>query len=58
MIKTKNGRTKIEGAGWDIAEDFVGTAETLLKITPLTAEELHAAVDMAKLIVKLRGPYD
>lgn len=58
MIKTVNGRTKIEGTGWNIVEDFVGTAETLLKITPLTAEALHAAVDIAKLIVKLRGSYD
>lgn len=58
MIKTKDGRTEIDGTGWEIVEDFVGTAETLLKITPLTGEALHAAVDMAELIVKLRGFYD
>lgn len=53
MIKTKNGMTKIDGTLQDIALDFVGTVYALLKNTPFTAEALHAAIDVAKITVKL-----
>lgn len=53
MIKTKNGMTKIDGTLQDIALDFVGTAEALLKNTPFTVEALHTAIDVAKIVVKL-----
>lgn len=53
MIKTKNGMTKIDGTLPDLLLDFVGTVEALLKNTPFTAEELHAAINVAKIVVKL-----
>lgn len=57
MIKTKDGATRIEGTMQEIVMDFVGTAETLLKGTPLTVGEMHAAIDVAKLAVKC-GEHD
>lgn len=53
MIKTKNGMTKIDGTLPDLLLDFVGTVEALLKNTPFTAEELHAAINVAEIVVKL-----
>lgn len=53
MIKTKNGMTKIDGTLPDLLLDFVGTVEALLKNTPFTVEELHAAINVAKIVVKL-----
>lgn len=53
MIKTKNGMTKIDGTLPDLLLDFVGTVEELLKNTPFTVEELHAAINVAKIVVKL-----
>lgn len=53
MIKTKNGMTKIDGTLPDLLLDFVGTVEALLKNTPFTAEELNAAINVAKIVVKL-----
>lgn len=57
MIKTKDGATRIGGTMQEIVMDFVGTAEALLKGTPLTVGEMHAAIDVAKLAVK-RGEHD
>ncbi len=57
MIKTKDGATRIDGTMQEIVMDFVGTAETLLKGTPLTVGEMHAAIDVAKLAVKC-GEHD
>lgn len=53
MIKTKNGMTKIDGTLPDLLLDFAGTAEALLKNTPFTVEALHAAIDVAKIVVTL-----
>ena len=53
MIKTKDGATRIDGTMQEIVMDFVGTAETLMKGTPLTERELHAAIDVAKLAMKI-----
>lgn len=53
MIKTKDGATRIDGTMQEIVMDFVGTAETLLKGTPLTVGEMHAAIDVAKLAMKI-----
>lgn len=53
MIKTKNGMTKIDGTLPDLLLDFVGTVDALLKNTPFTVQELHAAINVAKIVVKL-----
>lgn len=53
MIKTKDGATRINGTMQDIVMDFVGTAEALMKGTPLTVKEMHAAIDLAKLAMKI-----
>ena len=41
MIKTVNGRTKATGSNAELLTDFMGTAETILKRTKITAEQLH-----------------
>ena len=53
MIKTKNGMTKAAGTNDELLIDFVGTAESLLRRTKITAEELHKAVKLAEMTVKM-----
>lgn len=53
MIKTKDGMTKAAGTKADLLIDFTGTAESLMKGTKITAEELHKAVKLAEMNVKM-----
>lgn len=53
MIKTKDGMTKAAGTNDELLIDFVGTAESLLRRTKITAEELYEAVKLAEMTVKL-----
>lgn len=53
MIKTKDGMTKAAGTSDELLIDFIGTAELLLRRTKITAEELHKAVKLAEMTVKM-----
>lgn len=53
MIKTVNGRTKAMGSNVELLTDFMGTAESLIRKTNITAEELYEAVKIAKKTVEL-----
>lgn len=53
MIKTKDGMTKAVGTNDELLIDFVGTAESLLRRAKITAEQLHKAVKLAEMTVKL-----
>lgn len=53
MIKTKDGMTKATGTNDELLLDFVGTAESLMRKTKITAEELHKAVKLAEMTVKM-----
>lgn len=53
MIKTVNGRTKATGSNAELLTDFAGTAESLLRRTNITAEELYEAVKIAEKTVEL-----
>ena len=53
MIKTKDGKTAACGTKEDLLAEFSGTAESLLRKTTITAEELHKAVKLAELTVKM-----
>lgn len=52
MIKTKDGVTTAEGTKTDLLIDFTGTAETLMRRTEISAEELHKAVKLAEMTVE------
>lgn len=52
MIKTKNGKTTAAGTKADLLIDFTGTAESLMKGTKITAEELHKAVKLAEMTIE------
>lgn len=52
MIKTKDGVTRAEGTKADLLTDFTGTAESLMRRTTITAEELIKAVKTAKMYAK------
>lgn len=52
MIKTKDGVTKAAGTKADLLIDFTGTAESLMKGTKITAEELHEAVKFAEMTIE------
>lgn len=52
MIKTKDGVTKAAGTKADLLIDFTGTAESLMKGTKITAEELHKAVKLAEMTIE------
>ena len=49
MIKTVNGRTKLMGYEAELLMDFMGTAETLLRRTKITAEQMHQAIKLAEM---------
>lgn len=51
MIKTMNGTTTAKGTKADILTDFTGIAESLMRRTPITAEELIKAVKIAEATV-------
>lgn len=53
MINTKDGMTKATGTNDELLLDFVGTAESLMRKTKITAEELHKAVKLAEMTVKM-----
>ena len=52
MIKTKDGVTRAEGTKANLLMDFTGTAESLMRRTKITAEELHKAVKLAEMTVE------
>lgn len=52
MIKTKDGMTKTAGTSDELLIDFIGTAESLLRRTKITAEELHKAVKLAEMTIE------
>lgn len=52
MIKTKDGMTTAAGTKADLLIDFTGTAESLLRRTKITAEEMHKAVKLAEMTVE------
>ena len=52
MIKTKDGVTTAAGTKADLLIDFTGTAESLMRRTLITAEELHKAVKIAEMTIE------
>lgn len=52
MIKTKDGMTKVAGTNAELLIDFTGTAESLMRRTLITAEELHKAVKLAEMTIE------
>lgn len=53
MIKTKDGKTTASGTKEELLADFAGSAESLLRRTNITAEELYEAVKIAEKTVEL-----
>lgn len=53
MIKTKDGATTASGTKADLLMDFTGTAESLMRRAPITAEELIKAVKIAEKTVEI-----
>lgn len=49
MIKTVNGRTKATGSNAELLTDFMGTAETILRKTKITVEQLHQEIKLAEM---------
>ena len=58
MIKTVNRRVSAYGTKAGLLEEFAGTAETLMRRTPITAEELIKAVKAAELAAKIKDLID
>ena len=54
MIKTNDGKTIAHGTKADLLMEFTGTAESLIRCTSITAEELIKAVKTAKLVAKIK----
>lgn len=52
MIKTKDGKTTAAGTKGELLIDFTGTAESLMRRTLITAEELHKAVKLAEMTIE------
>lgn len=52
MIKTKDGKTTAKGTKADLLIDFTGTAESLMRRTEISAEELHKAVKLAEMTIE------
>lgn len=55
MIKTKDGKTTAAGTKADLLIDFTVTAESLMRSTLITAEELHKAVKLAEMTIEFVG---
>lgn len=53
MIKTKDGLTTASGSKEELLADFAGTAESLLRRTTITAEELYETVKIAEKTIEL-----
>lgn len=53
MIKTKDGKTTASETKEELLADFAGAAESLLRKTNITAEELYEAVKIAEKTVEL-----
>lgn len=53
MIKTKDGLTTASGTKADLLTDFTGTAESLMRRAPITAEELIKAVKIAEKTIEI-----
>lgn len=53
MIKTKGGLTTASGTKAELLKAFYGTAEALMRRTPITAEELIKAVKTAETFAKI-----
>lgn len=53
MIKTNDGKTTASGSKEELLADFAGTAESLLRRTTITAEELYEAVKIAEKTIEL-----
>lgn len=49
MIKTKDGKTAASGTKEELLADFAGTAESLLRKTNITAEQMHQAIKLAEM---------
>lgn len=58
MIKTNGGKTIACGTKEDILKEFSGTAEALMRIAPITAEELIKAVKIAETFAKIADLID
>lgn len=58
MIKTKDGKTTAMGSKAELMMDFMGTAESLMRKTKITAEELIEAVNVAKMAAKIADMID
>lgn len=49
MIKTKDGKTTATGSNAELLTDFMGNAETILRKTKITVEQLHQAIKLAEM---------
>lgn len=58
MIKTKGGLTTASGTKAELLKEFSGTAETLMRRAPITAEELIKAVKTAEMYAKIADLID
>lgn len=58
MIKTNDGKTIAHGTKADLLMEFIGTAESLIRCTSITAEELIKAVKTAKMVAKIKDLID
>lgn len=58
MIKTKGGLTTASGTKEELLKDFAGNAESLLRRTNITAEELYEAVKTAETFAKIADLID
>lgn len=58
MIKTKVGLTTARGTKAEILKEFSGTAESLMRRAPITAEELIKAVKIAEMFTKIADLID
>lgn len=58
MIKTVKGMTTASGTKAELLKEFSGTAETLMRRAPITAEELIKAVKTAEMFAKIADLID
>lgn len=58
MIKTKGGIATASGTKAELLKEFSGTAEALMRRTPITAEELIKEVKTAEMFAKIADLID
>ena len=58
MIKTKGGIATTSGTKAELLKEFSGTAEALMRRTPITAEELIKEVKTAEMFAKVADLID